>query len=321
MKNTLLFLFSFFVLALTACAPAATPDTISVVETVVVTEIVEGEAVEVIVTTTPEGMRVQSNDQPAATLGDEPGSAVQMVSLPAANRMVIKDAELEVLVRDTDQSLASITQMASDYGGYLINSQTWYDGEYKYASLRLAVPSATFETALNNLRILGLQVLRETASGQDVGAEYVDLQTRLANLEATAARVREFLASAKTVQESLNVSAELSELEGQIEQIKGQMGYYEGRTAFSTVTVYLTPERPTPTPTSTPTATPGWNPGKTFEQASGQLIGVSQGAVDALIWFGVVVGPFLVILIVLVGSWRLSHRKSSKANLNVPREP
>jgi hypothetical protein len=198
--------------------------------------------------------------------------------------------------------------MASDFGGYLISSQTWFDSDFKYATLRLAVPSVSFETALNNLRILGLQILRETASGQDVSAEYVDLETRLTNLEATAARVRVFLDEAKTVEESLQVSAQLSELEGQIEQIKGQMRYYESRTAFSTVTVFLTPERPTPTPT----ATPGWNPGQTFEEATGTLLTVSQGAIDSLIWFAVVIGPFVLILIVLLWSWRSSRRKGSK---------
>lgn len=311
----LLFLPLFILLTLTACTPAATPTVRAVVETVVVTEIVEGEPVEVIITTTP--APTQAPDMAI----NEPGSPAQLISAPPANRMVIKDAELELLVRKPDQALADVTQMASDYGGYIISSQTWYDGDFKYATLRLAVPSTTFETALNNLRIMGMQVLRETASGQDVSAEYVDLQTRLENLEATAARVREFLTEAKTVQESLNVSAELSKLEGQIEQIKGQMGYYEGRTTFSTVTVFLTPERPTPSPTPTPTATPGWHPGKTFVEASGKLIVISQVAVDAFIWITVIFGPIVLILMGLIWSWRAARRKGSKSILNVSREP
>jgi len=52
-------------------------------------------------------------------------------------------------------------------------------------------------------------VTNETASGQDVTDEFVDLKSRLTNLEATAARMREFLNQAKTVQESLEVNAKL----------------------------------------------------------------------------------------------------------------
>ncbi len=68
------------------------------------------------------------------------------------------------------------------------------------------------------------------------------MQSRLVNLEATAARVREFLTDAKTVEESLRINATLSDLEGQIEQVKGQMKFYEDRAAFSTISVTLQPQ-------------------------------------------------------------------------------
>jgi hypothetical protein len=217
-------------------------------------------------------------------------------------RMVIKDAEMELLVENTDRAIDQVTQLVADYGGYLISSQSWFDGEFKYAAIRLAVPSQAFETALTNLRHIGVKVVKETGSGQDVSAEYTDLQSRLTNLEATAARVREFLKAAQTVEESLNVNQQLSELESQIEQIKGQMKYYEGRTAYSTITANLVPQRPTPTPspTATPTATPtpkpGWNPANTFNNASGVLSTLFRTTIDLLIWLIVVFGPFALAL-------------------------
>jgi hypothetical protein len=214
-------------------------------------------------------------------------------------------------------TVANVTQLAADYGGYIISGRSWFQDGYKYASLRLAVPSDTFEAALNTLRIFGEEVLAETASGQDVTAEYVDLDSRLTNLEATAARVREFLAAAKTVDESLKVSAELAVLEQEIEQIKGQMRYYEGRAAFSTVTVLITPQRPTPTPTATPTATPtptplpAWSAGETFDEASGTFVLVSQNLIDLVIWAAVVPGPFLVLVGLIW--WGLRRRTGKPA--------
>ena len=221
-------------------------------------------------------------------------------------RMVIKDAEIELMVENTDQAIDQVTQMAADYGGYLISSQSWFDGELKYATIRLAVPSQAFETALTNLRHIAVQVTKETGSGQDVSAEYTDLQSRLTNLEATAARVREFLNAAQTVDESLKVNQQLSDLEAQIEQVKGQMKYYEGRSAFSTITANLIPQRPalTPTPTATPTATPtpkpAWNPTNTFHSASGVLSTLFRATIDLLIWLIVVFGPFVVVLVVVI---------------------
>ncbi len=284
------------ILLLAACSSAAPGQT--VVETVAVTQEVAGETVIQVVTATSESIFPVVEEVVAGS--DAPGNPAQLSVIPPASRMVIKDAEMELLVSDTDNSLANVTQMAADYGGYLISSRTWFEDEYKFASLRLAIPATSFESALNNLRLLSVAVLAETATGQDVSAEYVDLQTRLTNLEATAARVRAFLEAAKTVEESLKVSAELSELEIQIETIKGQVRYFEGRTAFSTVTVLLTPQRPTPTPSPTPTATPSWSAGASFQGAGEQFVEVSHSAMDTVIWLLVVPGPF-VLAVWLIG--------------------
>lgn len=275
-----------FAVAVAACGPAAT-------------QVPDG-----LPAATP---AVTAAPQPTAISGSAPGDASQLAYAPSASRqMVIKNAEMELLVSNTDAALAQVTQLAADNGGYVLNSQTWYKGNDKYASVRLAVPSAQFENAMNYLRRLGLQVLRETASGQDVSADYVDLQSRLANLEATAARVREFLAQAKTVEESLRVNQQLSELEAQIEQVKGQMKYYEGRAAFSTIDITLTPQLATP-PAATPAA---WNPGATFTEASGVLVGVTRTTVDLLIWLVVVFGPIaLAVGLILAGArWALRKR-------------
>ena len=141
--------------------------------------------------------------------------------------------------------------------------------------------------------------------GQDVSNEYVDLQSKLTNLEATAARIRDFLNDAKTIEETLTVSAQLAELEAQIEQVKGQMRYYQGRSAYSTVTINLVPQHPTPTPTltptplpptPTPTPTPGWNAADTFDDASKVLVNLTQDTIDLLIWVGLVLLPIAAVI-------------------------
>lgn len=224
---------------------------------------------------------------------------------PPAGQMIIKNADIELLVTDTDLALDQVTLMAADFGGYLISSQTWLTGDNKHGTLYMGVPSAQFEAVLSRLRHIGSQVLGETTSGQDVSADYADLQARLTNLEATSARVRDFLASATNVTESLAVNAELSSLQGQIEQIKGQMRYYEGRSAYSTITVTLTPER---APAETASDAP-WNPEKTFAAAFRVLTNASRTAADGLIWFTVVCGPGLLVLAFALGAVRLVHRR------------
>ena len=242
--------------------------------------------------------------------------------VPQTQRMVIKDAEMELLVDDTDIALARITQIAADYGGYIISSQSFFRDEIKFATIRIGVPSGNFETVMNNLRNVGIRVIKEEATGKDVTAEYVDLESRLENLEATAARVRSFLEAADTVEEALQVNQELSKLEDEIEQVKGQMRFYEGRSAFSTITISLEPQLPTPTPTlvptqtptptATPTATPGppWNPGETLQASADVLESLFKGVVDVLIWVIVIAGPFALVALIIFLIVRWLYKRS-----------
>jgi hypothetical protein len=161
-------------------------------------------------------------------------------------------------------------------------------------------------------------VVDETASGDDVTKQYVDLQSQLTNLEATRARIQDFLKDAKTVDEALRINQELSNVEGQIEQIKGQMNYLSDRSAYSTITINLEPEFPvlTATPTSTPrpTATPiPWNPGETFTDAKSTVTVLYQGIANFLIWLGVVILPILLPpALILWGIWKWLNRKPVK---------
>jgi hypothetical protein len=222
--------------------------------------------------------------------------------------MIIKNADIELLVSDSQQALAQVTRLAADDGGYMLNSQTEYVGQQLRATGQLAVPSAQFEMALNQLRGLGLKVLRESTSGQDVTAEYTDLQARLGNLEATAARVRTFLDASQTVSDSLAVNTQLSDLEGQIEQIKGQMKYYEGRAAFSTISLTLTPVPPV----EQPEPELAWNPLRTFNRAAAALGQVARTSTDIVIWLVVLTSPLTGLLVVFVLARRVNGRRVAR---------
>ncbi|HXF85551.1 MAG TPA: DUF4349 domain-containing protein [Anaerolineales bacterium] len=248
----------------------------------------------------------------------------ELTVVERSNRMVVKNADLRLLVKDTDVAIDRALQIVGDAGGYIVSSRVWYQDYYgnnlKYASLTMGVPVDEFEHVLTRLRGLAIRVVDETASGDDVTEQYVDLQSQLQNLEATRARIQEFLKDAKTVDEALRINQELANIEAQIEQIKGRMNYLADRSAFSTITVNLEPEFPilTPTPTSTPkpTATPiPWNPGETYQEAQDTLAIVYQGIADFLIWLFVVVLPvFLPPALILWGLWKLLNRKPKVGN-------
>lgn len=252
----------------------------------------------------------------AYNLDDENAVAQQPAS---ANRKIIKNGELQLQVADTDLAVDRVTQIASDAGGYIVSSRTWFQdtGEtsHKYATITMGVPADQFEPVLRQLRAVAVRVLNETASGEDVTDQYVDLQSQLENLKATRDRVRTFLDRAQTVEEALKVNEDLAEIEADIANVQGRINYLAGRSSFSTIVANLEPEiPPTPTPTPAPTPTPvSWNPGATAVQASETLRSIFQGLVDALIWVVIVILPMLLpILLIVWLVWRFGFGRAVK---------
>lgn len=249
-------------------------------------------------------------EAPERAAEGEVGADGALVAALPQERMIIKNGEIALLVENVDVAINRVTQVATDSEGYVLSSESWFSDEFKNATVTIAVRSDRFETAMERLRDLSMQVLAETSSGQDVTGEFVDLESRLRNLEATRDRIQGFLDQAKTVDEALEINAKLSEIDDQIEQVKGRMNYLSGRSAFSTITVQLTVPQPTPTPTftptatSTPTATPTrtptptptqWSPALTLNQAGQTQTRLFQGIVEALIWLVIVPGPYLLV--------------------------
>ena len=229
-------------------------------------------------------------------------------------RLIIKNGEMNLIVVDTDRAVDQITSAAVEAGGYIIGHRAWVQADLKYAAITLGVPVEQFEAVQRRLRGLAVRVVNDTASGQDVSDEYVDLQSRVTNLDATAVRIREFLKQATDADQALAVNGKLTEVEAELEQVKGRMAYLKDRAAYSTLTVTLEPQAPTPTPTPlpspTPTATPDfWQPDRTLAAAGNQLDRMLRGLGDLAIWLGVTILPFATPVLIVGGfRWRMRRK-------------
>jgi hypothetical protein len=170
--------------------------------------------------------------------GDVPQLSGQII-----DRRVIRTAELDLEVNDVERSIRFVRDTTLDTGGYVSSSTTrvWNDSES--AELWIEVPSDRFDEVISRLREGPYveSVQRESTSSQDVTEEYIDLQSRIRNLEATERRYVVLLEDAVTIDEILRVEGELSRVRGQIEQIQGRINYLDQRTAYSRIYVSLIP--------------------------------------------------------------------------------
>jgi len=234
--------------------------------------------------------------------------------LERSNRMIVKNSDLRLLVEDTNTAIDRTTQIVGDSGGYIVSSRVWFQDygkhQLKYASVTLGVPVDEFEKVLSRLRGLAIEVRDETASGDDVTDQYVDLQSQLTTLEATRERVKSFLDDARNVDEALRINQELANLDAQIEQIKGRMNYLNDRAAFSTITINFEPELPE----LAPAPVEGWNPGIILKDAVEVLTTAYQGIAEFVIWLFVVILPIILPpTLILWALWKLLAKKTVKA--------
>ncbi len=224
------------------------------------------------------------------------GTSLAVAQESGQERLIIRTGDMSIIVTDTESAMNTIAQMTEENGGWVVSSNVFqYSEEAMTGNMSVRIPSKGFDSFLEAVRQMSVEVTRITTSGQDVTEEYVDLSARLENLEATADRVRSFLDEAKTVEEALEVSRELSRLEGEIESMKGRLQYLQQSASFSSVNIDLTPDV-----LAQPLEVGGWQPQGVVRKSLESLIAALQTLVDAAIWFVIFVLPLALIIAVPV---------------------
>lgn len=223
--------------------------------------------------------------------------------------MIIYTGDISIVVADTEAAAADVEALATGMGGRVVSSSFYQSGQGAFAgTITIRVPVERFDEAMNRIQEMAVEVRRADRSSEDVTEEYVDLQARLANLEATADRVRSFLDETETVEEALAVNQELSRLEEEIEAYKGRIQFLENRADFSTITVSLTPDE-----LAQPIEVGGWRLGGAAREAVEALLGALQGVARILVWIVVFLLPLaLIVLLPLAIIIRLVLRRMGR---------
>lgn len=205
---------------------------------------------------------------------------------------IIKTGEVSVEVADVPAAVGRVRAFVLELGGYVGGSQAGSNDQG--ATLTLRVPAANFDAALERLRGLDGEVIAEATRESDVTRQIVDLGARIANLEASEASYRVLLERAERIDDVLAVQSRLDGVRGEIEQLEAQLQEIEGDADLSTLTVSLIPVAQPVTEVTT-----AWDVGREFNAALASLVGIGQGLLNGLIWFGIVWLPVLLVLSIL----------------------
>jgi hypothetical protein len=207
-------------------------------------------------------------------------------NLPSLDRMIIRTVTMTIAVGNVQEAFKQVELLAAEQGGYLSGTQIRQDGDRMVATMTVRVPAnpTTYQQTLERLRGLAERVVDEQSQAQDITEEYVDLESRLRNLQATEQSLLALMSKATRVEDIINVQRELTNVRGQIEQIQGRKQALERRADMATITLTIRE--------AGAFSRPGW----------------SAGAVFSPVWGGMLLGLWLLILLVR----RLARRSSGR---------
>ncbi len=253
------------------------------------------------------GMPVTGSGSPVVGAGALGGAPVPEAVASGTSR-VIKTAVLSVGVDKGGLSEAyqAAQDAAARAGGWVQSSERATD----QATLVLKIPSDRFDAALGVLRQLG-EVRSDSVAGEDVSAEYVDLEARLKHWRAQEAVFLELMAKAKTISETISIQQQLSVIQEQIEQHEGRRRYLDGQTAYSTVRLSILESGAVAKDPGDGART---TLGRAWERAVGAALAVVGGS---LVVLGVIV-PLAVILGLPALVFALARRRTGRAPAPAP---
>ena len=234
------------------------------------------------------------------------GTDVKMVSnaldetssvADAGTRLVIRNADLAVVVKDPKASMAEITKLAEKMGGFVVASnlyQSYYgpnNTEVPEATITIRVPVEKLDEALSSIKAGVVDINYENVTGQDVTSEYVDLQSRLTAKQAAEKKLLQILDAAEKSEDVLAIYMQIQTVQTEIEILKGQIKYYEESASLSAISVRLIAEAGTQPITVGP-----WTPTGTAKEAVQDLIYFFQNFVEFLIRFVLYNLPALILI-------------------------
>jgi hypothetical protein len=248
-------------------------------------------------------------------------------NIPEARRLVLRNADLTIVVDDPGQAMTAISRMAETMNGFVISSTLYktsnsQGNQYPEAKISVRVPAEKLNDAMDQIKALvknpGKDVTTESVSGQDVTKEYTDLQSRLTNLQQAEAQLKEIMGSATRTDDVMQVYNQLTQVQEQIEVIKGQIKYYEEASALSSINVLIQAQAAVQ-----PLEIGGWQPVGVARDAIQALINGLQVVGTIVIWLILFLLPIVLIIVlpIVLLVWLLRHFRKPKTVTPPPAAP
>ena len=172
--------------------------------------------------------------------GNAPPAAEKLANQTVDKKKIIRDGRLGLKVTDLGKAKSEIDALVNAIGGYYANESldnSDYESSYQ---LKIRVPSVSLDQLILKIENGNGQVTYKEIDARDVTADFIDLETRLANKRSYLKRYNDLLKQAKSVKDILEIEEKTRIIEEEIESAEGRLNYLKDLVAFSTLDLRIT---------------------------------------------------------------------------------
>ena len=158
----------------------------------------------------------------------------------AANRKLIRNATVEIEIVSFDDAVQKITAFANEEKGFVAttNSEKQANGKLRGTMVVKVLPE-NLDRFLQKIRGLG-ELKNQTLGTEDVTKGYFDTESRLKNARVMEQRLIDMLKKkSDDINDLLQVEKELGRVRQEIEQMQGELKFWDSQVQFATVTISL----------------------------------------------------------------------------------
>ena len=170
------------------------------------------------------------------------GGAVPAQDVPVSqsSREIIRNADMSLRVEDVQDAVDRIDSITAQAGGRIANENVVSTGDSRYATVTSRVPAERLDAVIAAVGGLG-EVLSLSVVAEDVTAQGADLDARIEALDVSITRLEQLLSTAETTKDLIDIEAELTARQAELDSLVAQRAVLSDQVAQSTLIVSVSP--------------------------------------------------------------------------------
>ncbi len=179
-------------------------------------------------------MRIRSLPAASGVAGQAPDPAL---GWSRRTTDIVRTGSISIEVPKIDPALDAVRTAILGLGGYVSDSDQSNSPDQATASVTYRVPVARWQDALDAVEKIAAKVDSAKSNAVEVTGQVLDLGARIDNLQTTERALQTIMGQATKIADILAVESQLSDVQGQIEQLTTQQAHLKDQAALATLTV------------------------------------------------------------------------------------